>query len=87
MVFTPGALKNFVNFSGKILVLESFFKKASGPQGCNLLKRDPTQVFSCEIDKIFKSSFFTEHVRCLAFKISNSNILFKDFSGIPLTCN
>ena len=31
MVFTLGALKHFANFTGKIHVLESLFKKASGP--------------------------------------------------------
>ena len=42
----------------------------------------------------FQALFFTEHFRWLVFKLSNSNILFKDFSGIPLrhskslvTCN
>ena len=36
MVFTLGALKDFANFAGKIHVL---FKKASGPQACNFIKK------------------------------------------------
>ena len=39
MVFTLGALKNFANFAGKIYVLESLFKKASGPQACKFIKK------------------------------------------------
>ena len=39
MVYTLGTLKNFANFTGKIHVLESLFKKASGPQACNLIKK------------------------------------------------
>ena len=40
MFFKKGVLENFANFTGKH-VLESLFDK--------VLKRDPTQAFSCEI--------------------------------------
>ena len=49
----------------------------------NLLKRDFSTVFSFETGKIFNSSFSTEHLRWVVLKTTNSNILFKDFSGIP----
>ena len=40
MVFALGALKNVVNFAGKIQhVLESLFKKASGPQAYKFIKK------------------------------------------------
>ena len=39
MVYTLGTLKHFANFFGKIHVLESLFKKASGPQACNFIKK------------------------------------------------
>ena len=39
MVFTLGALKNFANLTGKIQVLESLFKKASGLQACKFIKK------------------------------------------------
>ena len=59
MYFKIGALKNFANLSGKIHVLESLFKKASGPQTCKFIeKKTPTQVFSCDIAKIFKHLFY-----------------------------
>ena len=94
MYFKIGVLKNFANFARKLHVLEPLFKKALGCQARKFIKKKtPTQVLSYEIGKIFKH-FFTEHFRWLVFKISNSNILFKDFSGIPLrhsksliTCN
>ena len=73
MVFSVSVLKNFATFTRKIHVLEPHFKKASN-----------TGIL-CEISKIFKSTFFTEYLRWLVFKISNSNSLLKDFSGIPLT--
>ena len=65
MVFTLGALKNLANFTGKTNLLESLFKKAS--------------IRSCKIGKMFKTTFLTEHLRWLGFKISNSNNMFKDF--------
>ena len=39
MVFTLGALKIFANFAGKIHVLESLLKKASGSQACKFIKK------------------------------------------------
>ena len=39
MVFTLGAHKHFAIFPGKIHVLESLFKKASGPQACNFIQK------------------------------------------------
>ena len=88
MVFTLGTLKNFANFAGKIHVLESLFKKALGPQACKFIKkRLQHRYFPVKLARFLRALFYTEHLRWLVFKISNSNILFKDFSGIPLTCN
>ena len=54
MVFKLGALKNFAIFAGKIHVLKSLFKKASGPQACKFIKKRLQQrYFSCETGKIF----------------------------------
>ena len=39
MVFKLGALQNFANFTGKIHVLESLFRKASGPQACKFIEK------------------------------------------------
>ena len=39
MYFEIGALKNFGNFTGKIHVLESLFKKASGPHARKFIKK------------------------------------------------
>ena len=39
MVFILDSLKNFTNFAGKVHVLESVFKKASGPQACKFVKK------------------------------------------------
>ena len=48
-------------------MLESFSFKVADPKACNFInkkkKETPTQVFSCEFYKIFKSIFFTEHLR------------------------
>ena len=46
MDFTLGALKHFANFTGKINVLESLFKKVQAFSPANLLKRDSsTSIF------------------------------------------
>ena len=94
MYFKIGALKNIANFNGKINVLESLFKKALGPQARKFMKRRlQHRHFPVKVAR-FSSTFFTDYMGWLVFKISNSNILFKDFSGIPLrhsksliTCN
>ena len=44
------------------------FNKVAGsrPQGCNLIKKETlVQVFSCEFCKIYKNTFFIEHIRWL----------------------
>ena len=94
MYFKIGALKNFANFTGKIHVLESLFEKASGPQACKFVKKDSNTGIFLWNWQDFQALLFTEHFLWLVLKISNSNILFKDFSVIPLkhsksliTCN
>ena len=39
MYFQIGALKYFGNFTGKIRVLESLFKKDLGPHACKFIKK------------------------------------------------
>ena len=39
MVFILGALKNFANFTGKLHVFETLFKKASDPQVCKFIRK------------------------------------------------
>ena len=59
MFFKIGALKNFVNFTGKHLCWSLFFNKVTGLQACNFIKKEtPMQVFFCEICEIFKNTFF-----------------------------
>ena len=50
-----GILKYFGKFSGKQLC------ESCRPQAWNFIEKE-TWVFSCEIWKIFKKSFFTEHL-------------------------
>ena len=52
-MFFKVVLKNFANFTGKHLCW-SLFNKAF----IKFIKKTPTQVFSCEICKIFKKNFF-----------------------------
>ena len=62
MFFRISVLKNFGNFIGKHQRWSIVSIKL---QAWTLLKRDSTQVFSCEICDIFKNTFFTEHLRRL----------------------
>ena len=39
MSFNIGTLKNVANFTGKIYVMESLFKKASTALACNFIKK------------------------------------------------
>ena len=57
-----GVVKNFGKFTEKYLVPESFFNKVAALRPATLLKRRLAQVFLCEFSKIFKNTFFTEHL-------------------------
>ena len=58
MVFTLGALKNFANIAGKIHVLESLFKKASGPQACKFIKKRLQHLyFSVKLTRFSRALF------------------------------
>ena len=59
-----GVLINFAKFSGKHLCQRLFIKKES-----------LAQVFSCQFCKIYKSTFFTEHLRTTA--VRNTMPIFK----------
>ena len=78
MYFEIGALKN----------LGVSFKKASGLRACKFIKkRLQHRYFTVKLVKFSGAHLLQKHSRCLVFKISNSNILFKKFSGIAFTHN
>ena len=61
--------KKFRNVHRKTPVLETLFIKVTGLTACILIKKEtPTQVFSCEYCKIFKNSFFVEHLLIILFR-------------------
>ena len=67
MYFKIDILKNFANFTGKIDMLESLFKKVSGPQACKFIKKKlQHRCFSVKLAR-FSSTFFTKHFRWLVF--------------------
>ena len=57
-----GVLKNFANFTGKHLCWSLFFTKLQAFRPATLLKKTPTQVFSCEIWEILKNTYFEKHL-------------------------
>ena len=62
-------LRNFTKCTGKHLCQSLFFNKVAGLRPTTLLKKEILiQGFSCEFCKIFKSTFFTEHLRAIASK-------------------
>ena len=61
MFFKIGVLERFCKIDRKISVLKSL-NKVADLKAC---KEVPTQVFPCEYYEIFKSTFFTEHLRWL----------------------
>ena len=59
MVFTLGALKNLATFAGKIHVLESLFKKASGPQAYKFIKkRLQHRYFPVKLTRLSRALFY-----------------------------
>ena len=58
MYLKIGTIKNFANFTGKIHVLESLFKKVSGLQACKFIKkRLQDRYFPVKLAR-FSSTFF-----------------------------
>ena len=53
-------------------MLVSLFDKVPSLQVCNSIKKNPAQVFFCEICEIFKSTFFTEHPQRLLLHLSQA---------------
>ena len=54
-----GVIKNFRKFHTKTPALKSLFYKVEGLLPCNFIKkRLSTGVFSCEICKTFKNTYF-----------------------------
>ena len=47
-------------------VLESLFNKAGGLRCANYQIETPTQVFSCDYCKVFKNTYFEEHLQTVA---------------------
>ena len=60
-----GLLKNFSKFTEKHLCQSLFFNKDAGAADNFIKKETLAQVFSCEFCKIFKNTFFIEHLRWL----------------------
>ena len=61
MYFKIGAFKCFANFTGKIHMLESLFKEASGLEACKSIKKDSNTGILLANWQDFQALFFTEH--------------------------
>ena len=72
--FKIGVLKNFKNFTGKLLVGVPFNKDA-GPKACTFIEnRLQHRYFPVKIANFLRTApFFAEHLRCLLLKIMNSS--------------
>ena len=68
-------LKIFARFTGKDLCWSFFLIKSQTHRSATLLKRD-SQVFSCEICKIVRSTCFEEHLQTTASIHNNLSIIF-----------
>ena len=60
---------SWIKFTGKNLCWSLFFIKLQLWEPATLLKKAPTQVFSCEICKLFKNNYFEEHLWTSASKL------------------
>ena len=68
---------------------ESLSKKVAVLRACNLIKKIPTQVFSCEFCELFKNTYFKQHVRTAGSKPLVRGFLFNKVASVmarrPLT--
>ena len=68
-LYKKAVRKNFAIFTRP--VLKSLLNKVAGRKVCNFIEKDsPTQMFSCEHCKISKSTYFQEHLRTAASKVT-----------------
>ena len=85
IVFIPGTLKNFTNFAGKINVLESLFKKASGSQACKFIKkRLQHRYFPVKLAKFSRTLFLQNTSRGSFLKWETVTFCSKIFQGYLL---
>ena len=61
-------MRSWIKFTGKNLCWSLFLIKLQLWEPATLLKKAPTQVFSCEICKLFKNNYFEEHLWTSASK-------------------
>ena len=75
-VFTKKCnLKSFAKFTGKHLFQSLLFNEVAGFSACSFIKKETyAQVFPCEFWEIFKSTFFTEHLRTTTSDLSLSSL-------------
>ena len=77
MFFKIGVSKNFGKSHRKTPVLESLFNKVAGLRFVTLLKKPPTQVFSCEICETFKNTYFHRILPVAASDFLGNSLIFK----------
>ena len=58
-------------------MLESLFNKVAGLRFVTLLKKPPTQVFSCEICETFKNTYFHRILPVVASDFLGNLLIFK----------
>ena len=86
MFFKIGVLKNFAIFKRKHLCRSFFLRKLRAWRHATLLKRDSTQVFSCEYCEFFKNTFFSQNtsggcflIILLLFLHPSNHLIWLDF--------
>ena len=73
--FKKGVLKNFANLTEKHLCWSLFLIKMEAWE-------TPAQMFSCEISKIFKNTYFEEHLRTTADQMICNKILLEKIRAV-----
>ena len=56
----------FAKFTGKLIFWSLTFNEIAGDRPVILFKNTPTQLFSCRLCEIFRSTFFMEHFQVTA---------------------
>ena len=79
MFFKVAVLKNFAIFTRNRLYLNHFLITLQTWRPATILKKTPTQLFSCKYFEILRATIFIEHFRWLILLLINpfvSNALF-----------
>ena len=61
---------------------ESLFNKVAVLRACNVIKKMPTQVFSCELCELFTNTYFKKQLQTAGSRAPAQGFFFNNFASL-----